>query len=124
MAILLGYDLSVLHTFYDLGGRYLGLSHSRNNQICDSSTDSDGEEHGGLSDFGKEVVKECNKLGMMVDVSHISDKAFYDVLRVTEAPVIASHSNARALCDHPRNLDDAHAEGIGRKWWCYSAMHP
>ena len=103
----IGYDLSVLHTFYDLGGRYLGLSHSRNNQICDSSTDRDGEEHGGLSDFGKEVVRECNKLGMMVDVSHISDKAFYDVLRLTEAPVIASHSNARALCEHPRNLDDA-----------------
>ncbi len=102
----IGYDLSVLRTFYDLGGRYLGLSHSRNNQICDSSTDRDGEEHGGLSDFGSKVVKECNKLGMMVDVSHISDKAFYDVLRVTEAPVIASHSNARALCDHPRNLDD------------------
>jgi membrane dipeptidase len=103
----LGYDLSVLHTFYGLGGRYLGLSHTRNNQLCDSSTDREGEEHGGLSDFGEEVVRELNRIGMMVDVSHISDKAFYDVLQVSKAPVIASHSNARALCDNPRNLDDA-----------------
>jgi microsomal dipeptidase-like Zn-dependent dipeptidase len=65
-----------------------------------------GEEHGGLSEFGIEVVKRMNSLGMMVDVSHISDKAFYDVLDVTRYPVIASHSNAKALCDHPRNLDD------------------
>jgi membrane dipeptidase len=102
----IGKDISLLQTFYDLGSRYLGLSHSRNNQICDASTDRDGEEHGGLSEFGREVVAELNRLGMIVDVSHISDKAFYDVLEVSRTPVIASHSNARALCDHPRNLDD------------------
>lgn len=102
----LGSDISVLQTFYDLGGRYLGLSHTRNNQLCDSSTDSEGEEHGGLTDFGREVVRELNRLGMMVDVTHISDQSFYDVLAVSNAPVIASHSNARAICDHPRNLDD------------------
>lgn len=102
----LGYDLSILRKFYDLGGRYLGLSHSGNNQICDSSTDPEGEKHGGLSEFGKEVVRKLNKLGMMVDVSHISDKAFYDVLEITQTPVIASHSNVRALCNHPRNLND------------------
>ncbi len=102
----LGKDLGRLQQYYDLGSRYMGLSHSRHNQICDSSTDSEPPLHNGLSDFGVEVVKELNRLGMMVDVSHISDQAFYDVLEVSKAPVIASHSNARAVCDHPRNLDD------------------
>lgn len=102
----MGKDLSLLQTYYDLGSRYMGLSHSRHNQVCDSSTDSNPPLHDGLSEFGVEVVKEINRLGMMVDVSHISDKAFYDVLEITKAPVIASHSNARAICDHPRNLDD------------------
>ena len=102
----IGKDLSLIQTYYDLGSRYMGLSHSRHNQICDASTDSAPPLHEGLSDFGVEVVKELNRLGMMVDVTHISDAAFYDVLEVTKAPVIASHSNARAICDHPRNLDD------------------
>jgi membrane dipeptidase len=102
----IGRDLSLTDKYFDLGARYITLSHSRNNDICDSSTDPSGEEHGGLSEFGTEVVKRMNSLGMMVDVSHISDKAFYDVLEVTSYPVIASHSNAKALCDHPRNLDD------------------
>ncbi len=102
----IGKDLGLLQTYYDLGSRYMGLSHSRNNQICDASTDNDGPLHGGLSDFGVEVVRELNRIGMMVDVSHISDDAFYDVLEVTEVPVIASHSNVRAIADHPRNLDD------------------
>lgn len=102
----LGEDIGMLQTFYDLGGRYLGLSHTRNNQLCDSSTDRERELHGGLSEFGREVVQELNRLGMMVDVSHISDQAFFDVLAVSQAPVIASHSNARALCDNPRNLTD------------------
>ena len=102
----LGNDLKLLTTFYERGARYLGLCHSRNNQLCDSSTDPAGELHGGLSAFGSEVVGELNRLGMMVDVTHISDKAFYDVIEVSRAPVIASHSNARAVCDHPRNLTD------------------
>ncbi len=102
----IGKDLTLVQTYYELGSRYMGLSHSRHNQICDSSTDSAPPLHDGLSDFGAEVVKELNRLGMMVDVTHISDAAFYDVLEITEAPVIASHSNARAICDHPRNLDD------------------
>lgn len=110
----LGNDISLLQTFYDLGGRYLGLSHSRNNQLCDSSTDREGEEHGGLTDFGREVVRELNRLGMMVDVTHISDRSFYDVLEVTQAPIIASHSNARAICDHPRNLDDDMLKALAR----------
>ena len=102
----LGRDLSLVRKYYDLGARYITLSHSRNNDICDSSTDPAGPEHGGLSDFGREVVRKMNDIGMMIDVSHISDDAFYDVIEISGAPVIASHSNARALCDHPRNMDD------------------
>jgi len=101
-----GNDLANIKEFYDLGARYITLCHTRNNDICDSSTDRNGPEHNGLSDFGRKVVAEMNKLGMIVDVSHISDKAFYDVLEVSEAPVIASHSCARAICDSPRNLTD------------------
>jgi membrane dipeptidase len=103
----IGNDLTLLKTYYDLGTRYITLCHTRNNDICDSSTDPAGAEHDGLSPFGEDVIAEMNRLGMIVDVSHISDSAFYDVLRVSKAPVIASHSCARALCDNPRNLDDA-----------------
>ena len=102
----LGLDVSLVQKYYDLGARYITLCHTRNNDICDSSTDPGGPEHGGLSEFGKQVIKEMNRIGMMVDVSHISDQAFYDVLEITTAPVVASHSNARAVCNHPRNLDD------------------
>jgi membrane dipeptidase len=100
----IGNDLSLIERYYDLGARYITLCHTGNNDICDSSTDK--PEHHGLSEFGKQVVAEMNRLGMIIDVSHISDAAFYDVLKVSKAPVIASHSCARALCDHPRNLDD------------------
>ena len=102
----IGRDLSRVKLYYDLGARYITLSHSRNNDICDSSTDPKGAENNGLSEFGANVVKEMNRLGMMVDVSHISDKAFYDVLKVSKAPVIASHSSCRALCENKRNMDD------------------
>jgi membrane dipeptidase len=102
----IGRDITLIEKYYNLGARYITLSHSRNNDICDSSTDPAGEEHGGLSPFGRDVVREMNRLGMMVDVSHISDKAFFDVIGLTGYPVIASHSNARAVCDHPRNLND------------------
>ncbi len=102
----IGTDISLVNMFYDLGGRYITLCHTENNDICDSSTDRKGEEHGGLSEFGKKVVKEMNRIGMIIDVSHISDKSFYDVLKTSKAPVIASHSCARAICDNPRNLTD------------------
>ncbi|CAG5067393.1 hypothetical protein DYBT9623_00113 [Dyadobacter sp. CECT 9623] len=102
----IGKDIANLKMFYDLGLRYITLSHSLNNDICDSSTDGDGPEHNGLSKFGEDVVKEMNRLGMMVDVSHVSDSTFYDVIRLTKAPVIASHSSCRALCDVPRNMTD------------------
>ncbi len=102
----IGKDLENVAEFYEKGVRYITLCHSRDNDICDSSTDRQDPEDRGLSDFGREVVAACNRLGMMVDVSHISDKSFYDVLDVTKAPVIASHSSCRALCDSPRNLSD------------------
>jgi membrane dipeptidase len=102
----LGKDLSLVNRFYELGARYITLCHSENNDICDSSTDRDGPEHGGLSDFGRSVVAEMNRLGIMIDVSHMSDEAFDDVMETSRSPVIASHSNARAICDNPRNLSD------------------
>ncbi|MFO8023065.1 MAG: dipeptidase [Perlabentimonas sp.] len=102
----IGKDITRLEQYYDLGARYLTLSHTRNNDICDSSTDPNGPEHNGLSSFGRKVVKKLNRLGMMIDVSHISDDAFNQVLEHTQMPIIASHSNARAICNHPRNLND------------------
>lgn len=102
----MGKDLSRIEQYYDLGARYITLAHSKNNDICDSSTDPDGPAHGGLSDFGREVVKEMNSIGLMIDVSHISDEAFFDVLESSKAPVIASHSSCRSLCGSPRNLTD------------------
>jgi membrane dipeptidase len=101
-----GKDISRIEQYYDLGARYMTLSHTRNNDICDSSTDPKGAESNGLSPFGEEVVKEMNRLGMMIDVSHISDKSFYDVIKLSKAPVIASHSSCRALCENQRNMDD------------------
>ena len=102
----IGKDITKIRQFYDLGARYITLSHTKNNDICDSSTDPAGAENDGLSTFGMKVVKEMNRIGMMVDISHISDKSFFDVLKVTNAPVIASHSSCRALCGSPRNLSD------------------
>ncbi|HPT22710.1 MAG TPA: dipeptidase [Bacteroidales bacterium] len=102
----IGTDISRIKQYYDLGARYITLAHTRNNDICDSSTDPKGPENNGLSPFGVKVVREMNRLGIMVDVSHISDKSFYDVLEVTNAPVIASHSSCRALCGSPRNFTD------------------
>jgi membrane dipeptidase len=101
-----GKDLTRIKQYYDLGARYMTLAHTKNNDICDSSTDPGGPENNGLSPFGLRIVEEMNRLGMMVDISHVSDKSFYDVLKVTHAPVIASHSSCRALCGSPRNLTD------------------
>lgn len=107
-------DITMVKKYYDLGARYITLSHTANNDICDSSTDRKGPEHNGLSPFGKQVVKEMNRLGMLIDVSHISDKSFYDVLEHSSAPVFASHSNARAVCDNPRNLNDEMLKKIAK----------
>ncbi|GAA4416317.1 dipeptidase [Nibrella viscosa] len=102
----IGKDLSLVKAYYELGCRYITLAHFANNEICDSATDPDGPLHNGLSAFGREVVREMNRLGVLIDISHVSDNAFYDVLHTSKAPVIASHSNARALCDAPRNMTD------------------
>ncbi len=104
----IGHDLSLVETYYDLGTRYITLTHSGHNDIGDSSTPRSGpaEEFGGLSDFGKDVVREMNRLGIMIDLSHVSDNVVRDVMELTRAPVIASHSGARALADVPRNLSD------------------
>ncbi len=99
-------DVGRISEFYQKGVRYITLCHTSNNDICDSSTDPLGAESNGLSSVGKEMVVEMNRLGMIVDVSHLSDKAFYDVIALSTVPVIASHSSARALCDHPRNMSD------------------
>jgi len=103
-----GMDIGNVKKFYDLGGRYMSLAHNGHSQLSDSNT---GEEdgiwlHNGLSDLGKEVIVEMNKLGMMVDVSHPSKEAMRQMIELSVAPIIASHSSARALCDHSRNLDD------------------
>jgi membrane dipeptidase len=97
-------DLRLLRLYAALGVRYLTLTHFKNNNWADSSTDT--PKHNGLTPFGKDVVREMNRLGMMVDISHVADKTFYDALAVTTAPVIASHSSCRAIDKHPRNMTD------------------
>ncbi len=97
-------DLSVLRTYASLGVRYMTLTHSMDVEWADSSTGK--AAHNGLTDFGKDVVGEMNRLGMIVDISHVSDKTFYDALAVSKAPMFASHSSCRAICDAARNMTD------------------
>ena len=106
-------DLGVLRKFASLGIRYMTLTHSGNNEWADSSGDKPA--HNGLTDFGKDVVREMNSLGIMVDISHVSDKTFYDALEISKAPLIASHSSCRALCDAPRNMTDQMMKDLGAK---------
>lgn len=111
-------SLRVLRAFYDLGARYLTLTHVNTNNWADSSGDENDprvKRHNGLTDFGRQVIAEMNRLGMIVDVSHASDKTFWDVLEVSRAPVMASHSSCRALCDHPRNLTDEMIRALAAK---------
>lgn len=109
----IGKDLQNLQKFKDLGVSYITLCHNGNNDICDSAAGV--VEWGGLSPFGKEVVEEMNRLGLMIDVSHASDRTFYDVLKCSTKPVIASHSSSRALCNHRRNLDDDQIRALAGK---------
>jgi len=102
-------DICLLRNYYRLGVRYMTLSWSNTNEWADSSgdiNDPNVQHHNGLTDFGKQVVLEMNRLGMLVDISHVADKTFYDAVAVSKAPVIASHSSARALTNHPRNMTD------------------
>ncbi len=112
------HSLGLLRDYYRLGVRYMTLTWSNSNGWADSSGDIDDpavpHTKDGLSDFGQEVVSEMNRLGMIVDISHVSDKTFYRTLAVSRAPVIASHSSARALCNSPRNMDDDMLRAIGQ----------
>jgi membrane dipeptidase len=106
-------DLGVLRSYAALGVRYMTLTHSGNVEWADASTDK--AVHNGLSEFGKDVVREMNRLGMMVDISHVSDKALYDALEVSKAPLIASHSSCRALCEAARNMTDDMIRALAAK---------
>jgi membrane dipeptidase len=106
-------DLGVLRKYAALGVRYMTLTHSGNDEWADSSTDK--AVHSGLTDFGKNVVREMNRLAVMVDISHVSDKAFYDALEVSWAPLLASHSSCRAICDAPRNMSDQMMKDLAAK---------
>jgi len=107
-----GREVANVDGLYRRGARYITLSHNGDNDLCDSSTDTKDPVDRGLSDLGRQVVARMNALGMMVDVSHISERSFFDVLKATKAPVLASHSCARALCDHPRNLTDVQLRAL------------
>ncbi|WGK64528.1 dipeptidase [Croceiramulus getboli] len=103
-----GLDLGNVAKFYDMGGRYMSLAHNGHSQLSDSNTGEEDDEwlHNGLSELGKEVIREMNRVGMMIDVSHPSKEAMRQMIALTKAPIIASHSSARGLAEHSRNLDD------------------
>jgi membrane dipeptidase len=110
-------DIHLLRDYYRLGVRYMTLSWSNTNEWADSSGDMNDpkiQHHNGLTDFGKQVVQEMNRLGMMVDISHVADKTFWDAIATTKAPVIASHSSARALVDAPRNMTDDMLKAVAK----------
>src|ERR1700678_573063 len=121
IAVLMGVEgghminnsLANLDKFFALGVRYMTLTHTVDTDWADASTDKPA--HNGLTDFGKQVVREMNRLGMMVDISHVADKTFYDVLAASKAPVIASHSSCRALCSAPRNMTDDMIKALAAK---------
>ena len=110
---MIGNDIRMVRVFGDLGVRYVTLSHFFNDEWADSSTDKPA--HNGLTDYGKDIVREMNRQGIMVDISHVSDKTFYDALEVSKAPLIASHSSCRALCDHPRDMSDEMIKALAAK---------
>ena len=117
---VIGEDIELLKYYYDLGARYMTLSHIGHNQISDSSLPKKSlkneiEMHGGLSDFGKITIKKMNELGMMIDISHVSDKSALQAIRLSHHPVIASHSGARSVANHPRNIPDNIIREIAKK---------
>lgn len=110
-------SLGALRMFYKLGVRYMTLTHTNTNDWADSEGDLNNPNvahHNGLTDFGREVVREMNRIGMMVDISHVADKTFFDVIAATRAPVIASHSSARAIANHPRNMSDEMLRAVAK----------
>jgi len=110
---MLGNDIRMVRIYSELGVRYMTLSHFYNDECADSSTDKPA--HNGLTDYGKDIVREMNRQGIMVDISHVSDKTFYDALAVSKAPLIASHSSCRALCNHARNMTDDMIKALAAK---------
>ena len=108
----IGKDIGLLEYFKKRGIVYMTLCHNGDNDICDSARGNN--EHGGLSDFGREVVEQMNRLGLLVDMSHASEKSFYDALELSKVPIVCSHSSARALCDHPRNLTDDQLRALAK----------
>ncbi len=111
---VIGKDLALIKQYHALGARYMTLAHSANNDLCDSSTDPNGPEHQGLSAIGRQVVREMNAVGMMVDISHVSRDCMLQATTASQLPVIASHSSARAVANVPRNLDDEQLLAIRR----------
>ena len=109
----IGKNIDLVKHFHDRGVIYMTLCHNGDNDICDSARGN--SEHGGLSAFGRKVVKEMNRCGMMIDLSHAAESTFYEVLEQSTAPVVCSHSSCKALCDHPRNLDDRQIKALAAK---------
>lgn len=124
----IGRDLSNVERFRRRGVVYMTLCHNGDNDICDSARGN--HEHGGLSEFGQEVVREMNRVGMMVDLSHAAEESFYDAIQVSQLPIVCSHSSARALCNHPRNLTDdqlkalAHSGGVAQVTLYHGFLRP
>ena len=110
----IGHDLSLVEHFRKRGIVYMTLCHNGGNDICDSARKSNNE-HGGISKFGADVIRELNRVGMMVDLSHASEKTFYDALDISQVPIVCSHSSCRSLCDHPRNLTDEQMKRLASK---------
>ena len=112
----IGQDLSLLRHFREKYGIvYMTLCHNGNNDICGSARPREGEKLEGVSSFGADVIRDMNRLGIMVDLSHASERSFYDALDISEQPIVCSHSSARALCDHPRNLTDDQLRALAAK---------
>jgi len=110
---MIGNDNRLIRIYSALGVRYMTLAHFKNNEWADSSTDKPA--HNGLTDFGKDVVREMNRQGILIDISHVSDKTFYDALEISKAPLIASHSSVRAISNHPRNMSDDIIKALAAK---------
>jgi len=113
----IGRNLSLLKHFREQGIVYMTLCHNGDNDICDSARLKGAETHlhGGVSAFGRDVIREMNRLGMMVDMSHAHERSFYDALEISELPIVCSHSSARALCNHPRNLTDEQMRALAQR---------
>ena len=111
----IGRDIAQLQRLREAGVVYMTLCHNGNNDICDSCRNTENEHnHNGVSEFGAQVIREMNRLGMMVDLSHASEKSFYDAISLSKVPIVCSHSSCKHLCDHPRNLNDEQMRALAK----------